>query len=41
LMMPGWATGMLSGGADGERVAVVGQDRPADPGAGTVVAFEA
>lgn len=28
----GRATGMLSGGSDGERVVVVGQDRPAGPG---------
>jgi hypothetical protein len=32
---------MLSGGADGERVEVVGEDAPGGPGAGSVVAFEA
>src|SRR3954451_18394567 len=32
--------GMLSGGADGERVEVVGEDRPGGPGAGALVAFQ-
>src|SRR3954467_12152143 len=39
-MVPG-AVGMLSGGPDGERVEVVGQDAPADRGAGATPAFEA
>src|SRR5919204_3530640 len=33
--------GMVSVGSDGEGVEVVGEDRPADPGCGAVVAFEA
>src|SRR3954453_20902604 len=39
----GWSRtlGMLSGGADGERVEVVGEDRPGGPGVGSSVAFEA
>src|SRR4051794_33729632 len=31
---------MVSGGPDGERVEVVGQDPPGDPGASAVVAFQ-
>ena len=32
---------MLSGGPDGERVEVVGEDRPGRPGRGAAVVFEA
>src|SRR4051812_34244746 len=33
--------GMLSGGSDGERVEVVGQDRPGGPGSRAAMALEA
>src|SRR3954468_5451205 len=35
------AARMLSGGPDGQRVEVVGEDAPGDPGAGTGMALEA